>query len=65
VNGSALYGIDAKVPGTKIATLAVSPAFGGRLRSVEAGKAMAVRYAGTTGARADNASAKENEWLKL
>jgi isoquinoline 1-oxidoreductase subunit beta len=43
VNGSALYGIDAKVPGMKVATLAQSPAFGGRLRSVDASKAMAVR----------------------
>jgi isoquinoline 1-oxidoreductase subunit beta len=43
VNGSAVYGIDVKVPGMKIATLAQSPAFGGRLRSVDAGKAMAVR----------------------
>ena len=43
VNGSAVYGIDVKVPGMKIATLAISPAFGGRLRSVDAGKAMAVR----------------------
>ena len=42
VNGSAVYGIDVKVPGMKIATLAISPAFGGRLRSADAGKAMAV-----------------------
>ena len=42
VNGSAVYGIDVKVPGMKIATLAISPAYGGRLRSVDAGKAMAV-----------------------
>src|SRR5262249_49322262 len=34
VNGSAVYGIDAKVPGMKIAALAVSPVFGGRVRSV-------------------------------
>jgi CO/xanthine dehydrogenase Mo-binding subunit len=43
VNGSAVYGIDVKVPSMKVATLAQSPAFGGRLRSVDASKAMAVR----------------------
>lgn len=43
VNGSALYGIDAKVPGMKVATLAQSPVFGGRLRSVDDSKAKAVR----------------------
>ena len=43
VNGSAVFGIDAKVPGMKIATLAISPAFGGKLRSVDARKALAVR----------------------
>ena len=34
VNGSAVYGIDARPPGVKIATLAQSPVFGGRLKSV-------------------------------
>jgi isoquinoline 1-oxidoreductase beta subunit len=43
IDGSAVYGIDAKVPDMKIATLAVSPAFGGRLRGVDAAGAMAVR----------------------
>ncbi|MCU1376815.1 MAG: tat (twin-arginine translocation) pathway signal sequence domain protein [Actinomycetia bacterium] len=43
VNGSAVFGIDVKIPGMKIAALAASPTFGGRLRSVDAGKAMAVR----------------------
>jgi isoquinoline 1-oxidoreductase beta subunit len=43
VDGSAIFGIDVKVPGMKIATLAQSPAYGGRLRSVDAGKALAVR----------------------
>ncbi|HSC97613.1 MAG TPA: molybdopterin cofactor-binding domain-containing protein, partial [Casimicrobiaceae bacterium] len=43
VNGSAVYGIDARVPGMKVATLAASPVFGGRLRSVDDSKAMAVR----------------------
>lgn len=35
VNGSALYGIDARVPGMKFAALAQSPVFGGRLHSVD------------------------------
>jgi isoquinoline 1-oxidoreductase subunit beta len=34
VNGSAVYGIDARPPGVKIATLAQSPVFGGRVKSV-------------------------------
>ena len=43
VDGSAVYGIDVKLPGMKIATLAASPVFGGRLRSVDDRKAKAVR----------------------
>jgi isoquinoline 1-oxidoreductase beta subunit len=43
VNGSALYGIDVRVLHMKIATLAQSPAFGGRLRSVDDTKTLAVR----------------------
>jgi isoquinoline 1-oxidoreductase beta subunit len=43
VNGSAVYGLDVKLPGMKIATLAQSPVFGGRLKSVDDTKAKAVR----------------------
>lgn len=43
VNGSAKYGIDAIVPGMKFAALAQSPAFGGRLKSVDERKALAVK----------------------
>src|SRR3954467_2506546 len=43
VNGSVLYGIDARPPGVKIATLAQSPVFGGRLKSVDDSRAKAVR----------------------
>lgn len=43
VNGSALYGIDARPPGLKIATLAQSPVFGGRLKKVDDGAAMAIK----------------------
>jgi isoquinoline 1-oxidoreductase subunit beta len=35
VNGTAVYGIDVRPPGVKIATLAQSPVFGGRLKSVD------------------------------
>lgn len=43
VNGTAMYGIDARPPGVKIATLAQSPVFGGRLKSVDAAAAKAVK----------------------
>jgi len=43
VNGTAVYGIDARPPGVKIATLAQSPVFGGRVKSVNDAKAKAVK----------------------
>src|SRR4051812_39070410 len=43
VNGGAQFGIDAKVKGMKIATIAISPVLGGRLRSVDDAAAKAVR----------------------
>jgi isoquinoline 1-oxidoreductase beta subunit len=43
VNGTAIYGIDARPPGVKIATLAQSPVFGGRLKSVDDAAARAVK----------------------
>src|SRR6266851_3363268 len=43
VNGTAMYGIDARPPGVKIATLAQSPVFGGKLRSVDDTAAKAVK----------------------
>jgi isoquinoline 1-oxidoreductase beta subunit len=42
VNGTAIYGIDARPPGVKIATLAQSPVFGGRLKSIDDSSAVAV-----------------------
>src|SRR5260370_5128208 len=42
VNGTAVYGIDVRPPGVKIATLAQSPVFGGRLRRVDDAAARAV-----------------------
>jgi isoquinoline 1-oxidoreductase beta subunit len=42
VNGVTTYGIDARPPGVKIATLAQSPVFGGRLKSVDDSAAKAV-----------------------
>ncbi len=43
VNGTAVYGIDARPPGVKIATLAQSPVFGGRLKSVDDATAKTVK----------------------
>src|SRR5467141_3192122 len=43
VNGTALYGIDARPAGVKIATLAQSPVFGGRVKSVDDTAATAVK----------------------
>src|SRR5437870_8664454 len=43
VNGTAVYGIDVRPPGVKIATLAQSPVFGGRVKSVGDAAAKAVK----------------------
>jgi isoquinoline 1-oxidoreductase beta subunit len=43
VDGTAIFGIDVRPPGVKIATLAQSPAFGGRLKSVDDKAALAVK----------------------
>jgi isoquinoline 1-oxidoreductase beta subunit len=43
VNGTAVYGIDVRLPGMKFATLAQSPVFGGRVKSVEDAAAKAVK----------------------
>ena len=43
VNGTAVYGIDARPKGVKMATLAQSPVFGGRVKSVDDSKAKGVK----------------------
>ena len=43
VNGTAIYGIDARPPGLKVATLAQSPVFGGRVKRVDDTAAKAVK----------------------
>jgi len=43
VNGAAVYGIDARPQGVKFATLAQSPVFGGRVRSIDDTAAKAVK----------------------
>jgi isoquinoline 1-oxidoreductase subunit beta len=43
VNGKAQFSIDVKVPGMKIATVAACPVFGGKLASVDDGKAKAIK----------------------
>jgi CO/xanthine dehydrogenase Mo-binding subunit len=39
----AIYGIDVRLPGMKVATLAQSPVFGGRVKSVDDTAAKAVK----------------------
>jgi isoquinoline 1-oxidoreductase beta subunit len=43
INGTAVYGIDVRLPGMKFATLAQSPVFGGRVKSVDDASARAVK----------------------
>jgi isoquinoline 1-oxidoreductase subunit beta len=43
VNGTAIYGIDARPPGVKFATLMQSPVFGGKVKSVDDSAAKAVK----------------------
>jgi isoquinoline 1-oxidoreductase beta subunit len=43
VNGTAVYGIDVRPPGVKVATLAQSPVFGGRVKRVDDAAAKAVK----------------------
>jgi isoquinoline 1-oxidoreductase beta subunit len=43
VNGRAQFGIDARVPGMKIAAVASSPVFGGKVKSVDEAAARAVK----------------------
>jgi isoquinoline 1-oxidoreductase beta subunit len=43
VNGTAVFGIDVRPPGVKVATLAQSPVFGGRVKSVDDAAAKAVK----------------------
>ena len=42
VDGSAMFGIDVRLPGMKVATVAACPVFGGTLASVDDAKALAV-----------------------
>jgi len=43
VNGAAVFGIDVRLPGMAIATVAACPTFGGSLKSVDDSKARAVK----------------------
>ncbi|HSD92773.1 MAG TPA: xanthine dehydrogenase family protein molybdopterin-binding subunit, partial [Methyloceanibacter sp.] len=43
VNGKAKFGIDAMIPGMKFATVSACPVFGGKLKSVDDSKAMALQ----------------------
>ena len=43
MNGTAVFGIDVRLPGVKVATLAQSPVFGGSVKSVDDAAARAVK----------------------
>jgi len=43
VNGTALYGIDVRLPGMKIATVAASPVLGGKVAGLDENKALAIK----------------------
>jgi isoquinoline 1-oxidoreductase beta subunit len=43
VNGRAEYGIDTKLPGLKVAAIAISPVYGGKPKSVDEAAALAVK----------------------
>jgi isoquinoline 1-oxidoreductase subunit beta len=43
VNGKAQYGIDVRLPGIKIATVAVSPVVGGKVKGLDERKALAIK----------------------
>lgn len=43
VNGKAVYGIDVRVPGMKVATVAASPVLGGKLKTINDTKAREVK----------------------
>ncbi|MBZ9602437.1 xanthine dehydrogenase family protein molybdopterin-binding subunit [Phyllobacterium chamaecytisi] len=43
VDGRAVYGIDTKVPGMKVAAIAISPVFGGKVKTVDEKAALAVK----------------------
>jgi CO/xanthine dehydrogenase Mo-binding subunit len=43
VNGTALYGIDVRLPGMKIATVAASPVLGGKVAGLNVKQAMAIK----------------------
>src|SRR5216683_2161597 len=43
VNGTAQYGIDVRLPGMKIATVAASPVLGGKVAGLDDGKAKAIK----------------------
>ena len=43
VNGTAQFGIDVRLPGMKVAAITLSPVVGGKLASLDEGKAMSVK----------------------
>ena len=66
VNGKAVFGIDAIIPGMKFATVAACPVFGGKLAGVDDSAAMAVKGVRQV-VRLDNAVAVvgDNMWAAM
>ena len=66
VNGKAVFGIDAVVPGMKFAAVAACPVFGGKLAGVDDGKAMAIKGVRQV-VRLDNAVAVvgDSTWVAI
>ena len=66
VNGKAVFGIDAVVPGMKFAAVAACPVFGGKLADVDDGKAMAIKGVRQV-VRLDNAVAVigDSTWVAI
>jgi CO/xanthine dehydrogenase Mo-binding subunit len=66
VNGKAKFGIDAMVPGMKFATVAACPVFGGKVKSVDDSKTLAIAGVRQV-VRIDNAVAVvgDNMWAAM
>ena len=66
VNGKAVFGIDAVVPGMKFAAVAACPVLGGKLAGVDDSKAMAIKGVRQV-VRLDNAVAVvgDNTWAAI
>ena len=64
VNGSAIYGVDMRLPGMMFAAIKACPVFGGKLKSFDAGTVTAMRGVKSVHRVGDNAVAviADNSW---